>query len=362
MAEREAGGVFLERFLRPLRPWLDRPEVSEICVNRPGEVWVEQPGTQGMVRASVPELTARALVNLARQVAGVTHQEVNARRPLLAAALPSGERIQVVLPPAAVDGGGVAIRKQVVRNLSLAEYAAEGAFRQARTATADRLSPLDHTLCDLLAARDWPAFLAAAVAGRKNILIVGGTSSGKTTFFNALAKEIAHHERLVTIEDTPELALPQPNVLRLVASKGGQGQARVTVQELLEASLRLRPDRILLGELRGAEAYTFLHAVNTGHPGSLSTLHADSPRAAFERLALMVLQAQLGLARAEILAYVRSVVEVVVQLARLPDGRRVVAEVYFAHAPDPADVVLEEGPSLAAMPRMNRTNGAADAG
>ena len=135
------------------------------------------------------------------------------------------------------------------------------------------------------------------------------------------------------MEDTPELELPQPNVLRLIASKGGQGQARVNIQDLLEASLRLRPDRILLGELRGAEAYTFLQAVNTGHPGSISTLHADSPRAAFERLTLMVMQANLGLRRDEILEYIRSVVEVVVQLTRLPNGQRIVSEVYFAHTP-----------------------------
>ena len=118
---------------------------------------------------------------------------------------------------------------------------------------------------------------------------------------------------------------------------GGQGQARVTIQDLLEASLRLRPDRILLGELRGSEAYTFLQAVNTGHPGSISTLHADSPRAAFERLTLMVMQANLGLRRDEILEYIRSVVEVIVQLTRLPNGERIVSEIYFAHAPQEAE-------------------------
>ena len=327
-------GVFLKRFLEPIQPYLEQDGVSEVCVNRPGEAWVEEQGARGMVRKEVPEITERSLVQLARQVAAASHQAVNERKPLLSAALPTGERIQVVLPPAAKDGGAFSIRRQVVQNLSLDDYAESGAFQRARVTAADHRSPLDLHLYELLAARDWHGFLTAAVAGRKNMLIVGGTSTGKTTFFNAVAKEIPAEERLLSLEDTPELELPQPNVLRLIASKGGQGQAQVTIQDLLEASLRLRPDRILLGELRGAEAYTFLQAVNTGHPGSISTLHADSPRAAFERLTLMVMQANLGLRRDEILEYIRSVVEVIVQLTRLPNGQRIVSEVYFAHAPE----------------------------
>ncbi len=330
-------GVFLKRFLQPIQPWLEQDNVSEVVVNHPGEAWVEEQGARGMVRKTVPDLTERSLVQLARQVAAASHQEVNEQKPLLSAALPSGERIQVVLPPAAIDGGGFAIRRQVVQNLSLDDYAERGAFERARVTAADHRSPLDLHLAELLAGRDWYGFLSAAVAGRKNMLIVGGTSTGKTTFFNAIAKEIPEHERLVSLEDTPELELPQPNVLRMIASKGGQGQAKVTIQDLLEASLRLRPDRILLGELRGSEAYTFLQTVNTGHPGSISTLHADSPRAAFERLTLMVMQANLGLRRDEILEYIRSVVEVIVQLTRLPNGERIVSEIYFAHAPQGAE-------------------------
>ena len=285
MAEQETG-IYLKQFLQPIQAWLDQDNVSEVCVNRPGEAWVEEQGARGMTRKDVPAMTADALTLLAGQVAAGSHQSVNARTPLLSAALPTGERIQVVLPPVAIDGGGFSIRRQVVRRLSLDDYAARGAFQRARVTAADHRSPLDLHLADLLAAREWQAFLTAATAGRKNMLIVGGTSSGKTTFFNALAREIPEEERLVTLEDTPELELPQPNVLRMIASKGGQGQAQVTIQDLLEASLRLRPDRILLGELRGKEAYTFLNAVNTGHPGSISTLHADSPRTAFERLTL----------------------------------------------------------------------------
>ena len=346
MARQQETGVYLTQFLRPIQAWLDQDTVSEVCVNQPGEAWVEEQGARGMTRKAVPAMTADALTLLAGQVAAGSHQAVNERTPLLSAALPTGERIQIVLPPVAIDGGGFAIRRQVVRRLGLDDYAEAGAFQRARVTAADHRSPLDLHLAELLAAREWQAFLRAATAGRKNILIVGGTSTGKTTFFNALAREIPAEERLVTLEDTPELELPQPNVLRMIASKGGQGQAQVNIQDLLEASLRLRPDRILLGELRGAEAYTFLNAVNTGHPGSISTLHADSPRAAFERLTLMVMQAGLGLRRDEIQEYIRSVVEVVVQLTRLPNGQRIVSELYFAHAGD--------GTGAAPKPRRGR--------
>ncbi len=159
------------------------------------------------------------------------------------------------------------------------------------------------------------------------MIISGGTSSGKTTFLNTLLKHVPETERVVSIEDTRELKPPQPNWLPLVASKGGQGLADVTVQELLEASLRLRPDRLFLGEIRGAEAATFLQAVNTGHPGSLTTLHADSAFGAFQRLTLMTLQSNLKLTKAEIIEYVRSVVPMVIQLRRRPT--RGVAEIYF---------------------------------
>lgn len=169
--------------------------------------------------------------------------------------------------------------------------------------------------------------LAFAVKNHFTAIISGGTSSGKTTFLNALLKEIPETERIISIEDTAELKPPQPNWLSLIASKGGQGLANVTVQSLLEASLRLRPDRLFVGEIRGAEAYTFLQAVNTGHPGSLTTLHANSTEGAFERLALATLEAGRGLSKAEIDRYTRFVVPVVVQLRRRP--RRGVAEIYF---------------------------------
>jgi type IV secretion system protein VirB11 len=323
--------VFLQEFLRPFASWLAAPDVSEIVVNAPGEVWIERGGAPAMELHILPELRAQHIEQLARQVAAFTSQAVNRETPLLSATLPGGERIQFALPPAS-EGGAFAIRRHIVRDLSLEEYAHAGGFESVQVVRSEGASEEDRRLRGLLEAGEPLVFLRAAVQARKNILLSGGTSSGKTTLLNALAKEIPGTERIVTIEDTRELRLAQPNRVHLVASKGDQGDARVGVRELLEASLRLRPDRILLGELRGAEAYTFLRAINTGHPGSLSTLHADSPARAFEQLALMVLQAGLGLQRSEILAYVRSAIDVVVQVQRTAQGRRVVSEVEFLRA------------------------------
>jgi type IV secretion system protein VirB11 len=169
-------------------------------------------------------------------------------------------------------------------------------------------------------------FLRHAVRGRKTILVSGGTSTGKTTFLNALLAEVPAHERVILVEDTPEIRLRSACGLGLVAVKGELGEARVTTDDLLQAALRLRPDRIVLGEIRGREAVSFLRAINTGHPGSFTTIHANSPDGALEQLALMVMQAGLGLGRADTLAYARSMIDIVVQLERA-DGRRRIAAI-----------------------------------
>jgi type IV secretion system protein VirB11 len=169
------------------------------------------------------------------------------------------------------------------------------------------------------------AFLRAAIAARKTILISGGTSTGKTTFLNSMLGEIPAADRVVLVEDTPELRLPGANGVGLVAVKGELGEARITANELLQASLRLRPDRIVLGELRGAESVSFLRAINTGHPGSFSTIHANSVRGALEQLALMVMQTGIGLGRADTIEYAASVIDVIVQLSREGGRRRITA-------------------------------------
>jgi type IV secretion system protein VirB11 len=324
---------FLDLALEPLKPWLSEDRVTEISINRPGEVFVERLGAVSMQRYEVPTLTADRIRHLAERVASATEQSVNSETPLLSAALPTGERFQAILPPAAPDGGAISIRRQVVRDLTLDDYESSGSLGFVRVASDLGLSEDEKTLVQLLSGRHIKDFLRCAVGARVSIIVSGGTTSGKTTLLNALLKEIPSHERIITIEDTPELRPPNPNALKLVASKNDQGIAQVDLQKLVEASLRMRPDRLLLGELRGVEAFSFLRAVNTGHPGSLTTVHADSPRGAYEALALMVMQSGVKLSKDEILAYLRAVIPIVVQLGRR-DGRRVVTDILYARAHD----------------------------
>ena len=320
--------VYLDAYLRPLSEWLGRPDVTDILINDAGEVWVESIGGE-MERHAAPELTETTLWRLATQIAASANQGVSREHPLLAATLPGGARVQIVAPPATRGAMAIAIRKHVVTDLGLDDYAANGAFATARGVSLAQRSDDDRQLTERLRVGDMPGFLRQAVRLRKNIIVSGGTSTGKTTFLNALVKEIPLNERLIMIEDTPEIRLDHPNVVGLVAARGSLGEAKVNVEDLLQASLRMRPDRILLGELRGPEAYSFLRAVNSGHPGSITTVHADSPRAAVDQIALMVIQAGANLSRSEIVAYVDGVVDVAVQLSRR-DGKRTVSEVAFS--------------------------------
>jgi type IV secretion system protein VirB11 len=213
-------------------------------------------------------------------------------------------------------------------HLSLDQYAERGAFDN--TSTKELIDENDAILRNYLKEGKSKEFIKHAVLSKKNIIISGGTSTGKTTFTNAALGEIPTHERLITVEDAREVILHKhPNRVHLLASKGGQGRAKVTTQDLIEACLRLRPDRIIVGELRGAEAFSFLRAINTGHPGSISTLHADAPSMALEQLKLMVMQAGLGMPPDEIKKYILAVVDIVVQLKRGSGGRRYVSEIYF---------------------------------
>jgi type IV secretion system protein VirB11 len=314
-------GVYLEAYLAPLAPWLAEPSVTDLYVNRPGELWVERLGG-ALERVEVPALDETNLWRLARQVASLASQGVSREHPLLSAVLPDGARVQIVAPPATRGGVALAIRKHVVSDLSLDDYARGGAFDHATTPVAKG----DAVLRALLDAGDVKGFLAAAVRAGKNIVISGGTSTGKTTFLNALLKEVPLDQRLVLIEDAPEIRLIHANAVGLVAVRGEQGEARVGVEDLLQATLRLRPDRIILGELRGAEAFSFLRAVASGHPGSMTTVHADDPRGAIEQLALMALQAGANLRRQDVIDHVERVVDVFIQLHR-QGGVRAVREI-----------------------------------
>ena len=218
---------------------------------------------------------------------------------MLSASLPSGERIQVVLPPATTPGTvAIAIRRPADEVWSIEELARRGIFATTRRAT-DTLDATEQELLRLLGAREYAAFMRLAVTSRRNILVSGPTGSGKTTWTKALVREIAADERLITIEDARELVLDgHPNHVRLFYSKDDQGLARVTPKQLLESCLRMRPDRILLAELRGEEAFDYLRNVNSGHPGSITSVHAASCELAFEQLVLLVKQSRAGQALA----------------------------------------------------------------
>jgi len=307
-----SGSVYLDAYLAPFREWLERDTVTEIIVNRPGELWIEDAAQPGMQRVEAPAIDDRLVQRLAEQVARISHQGINREHPLLGATLPAeefgGARVQFCGPPATRKHWAMTIRRHRRLDLQLDAYD-----------TGPLLPPLRHNLPDPAEAP--VAFLRAAIAARKTILISGGTSTGKTTFLNAILGEIPAGERVVLVEDTPELRLPGANGVGLVAVKGELGEAKVTSNELLQAALRLRPDRIVLGELRGSESVSFLRAINTGHPGSFSTIHANSLRGALEQLALMVMQTGIGLTRTDTIAYAASVIDVVVQLDR-SGGRR----------------------------------------
>ncbi len=307
---------------------LARADVTDIYVNRPGEIWVETVGGE-TERLDAPALDPATLDRLSRQIAALSHQGISREHPLLSATLPDGARVQVVAPPATRGDLALAIRKHVSPHLSLDDYVASGSFDATRSGEMGEKSAVDIELGDLLAKGEIAAMLAKAVTARKNILVSGGTSTGKTTFLNALIREIPAHERLILIEDTPELHLGHENAVGLLAARSALGEAHVTADSLLAASLRMRPDRIIVGELRGPEAYTFLRAVNTGHPGSMTTVHADSAERAIEQIALLVLQTGTRLGREDVHHYVRSTVDVFVQLART-GGKRHVVEVVLA--------------------------------
>lgn len=328
----------LELTLRVLRPMLADPTVTELCINRPGEGFIERSGgpQAGWTRIDLPFATYEWCHRLARLVATSTRQRIDEESALLSAGLPDGERIQVVLPPACLQGTvAISIRRPAERSWSLSELAAHGSFAQAKSASlAASNQSSDGALHAQLAAGDLVGFVRAAVLARKNILVSGATGSGKTTFTRALIGEIPAAERLITIEDAAELDLStHPNSVRLFYSKDGQGQARVTPRRLLESCLRMRPDRILLSELRGEEAFDYLRNACSGHPGSITSIHAASCALAFEQLALLVKQNPAGreLSRGEIQDLLRQVVDVIVQFG-IHDGRRVVREVWFEPA------------------------------
>ncbi len=305
--------------LRCVREFIDMPNVIEVCVNKPGEVWVETP--DGWEVKKAPTVTFEALRALAMSVATFTMQRTSEKHPVLSATLPTGERIQLLQPPATKPGIiAAAIRRPSDRVRSLSEMAQSGLFAQTNAASSEALET-EQELVRLRDANRFEDFLRLAVHSRKTIMLAGATGSGKTSFMKALCEEIPRDQRLITLEDAEEVKLPNHhNKVHLFYSKGGQGVATgLTPTALMQACMRLRPDRILLAEVRGEEAWTFLDGGASGHPGSMTTIHAGSCEEARERLALLVRQSGAGggMSMPEIRQLADSVIDVVVHFARI---------------------------------------------
>ncbi len=328
---RRANRIVLERYLAPLARFLSQSELTEIVVNRPGEVFTE--GPNGWQRHESADLSHAHLMHLATAAAGYTRQDIASDHPIVSTTLPGEERCQIVVPPAVPAGTvSLTIRKPSTVTMTLEDFEERDLFSDIRV-TSDDLSDDETELVRLRDAGQWREFLALAVRSRRNIIISGATGSGKTTLSKGLIAQIPAAERLVTIEDTAELVVPQPNHVRLLYAKDGQGLAKVGPRELLESCLRMRPDRILLQELRDGTAFFYLRNVNSGHPGSITTVHADSARLAFEQLTLLVKESAEGrdLARDDIRNLLRQTVDIVVQMKR-EHGRFRITEIDY----DPA--------------------------
>ncbi|MCA1868371.1 P-type DNA transfer ATPase VirB11 [Agrobacterium genomosp. 3] len=291
MSEGQDSAVVRE-LLKPLSTYLQDPALYEVIVNRPGQVLTEGPG--GWRTHETPELTFEKLMRLARAVASFSHQSIDETRPILSATLPGDERIQIVIPPATGKNiVSITIRKPSSVDFSLDDLEEKGFFQETRATTAAPSSP-DEELNEIYQTGRFKDFLRQAVIARKNIIISGATGSAKTTLSKALIKHIPANERVISIEDTPELVIPQSNHVRLFYSKGGQGLSTIGPRELLESCLRMRPDRILLQELRDGTAFYYIRNINSGHPGSITTVHANSATLAFAQLALLVKESEGG--------------------------------------------------------------------
>jgi pilus assembly protein CpaF len=285
-------------FLQPLEPWLKDPDVSDILVNGGGRVFVEKSGRM----EALPEvvMTERSLEVAARHIARVLGDDISPDQPLLDARLPDGSRVAAVLAPCSVTGTILAIRKFQGQRYSAQELVRTGSLMPEAL-----------------------AMLQAAVDEHRNILISGGTGTGKTTLLNALAGLIDRSERIIVIEDTAEIQIPAGNVVRLEARREQPGMPAVTMRDLLRTTLRLRPDRILLGEVRGGEAFDLLQALNTGHSGTLATLHANSAAQAIARFTTCVLQSGVELPYRAIRSNIAEALNCLIHIERRQGHRRV---------------------------------------
>ncbi len=327
LGEAKAGRLsdtnMFDAFFAPIAALFARDDVTECVINKPFEVGLET--RAGWEWFDVPQLDYKWLRKLCDLMAGVTRQDVDTEHPVVSSVLPGGARVQCMVPPAVpADTVSITIRKASDKSWSLNDFDAQGLFKLTRGADSS-MSPEDHALAALRDEGRWPEFFQLAVEARKNILISGATGSGKTSFAKGLIQLIPAEERLLTIEDTRELVVPHRNAVHMTYSKDGNSLQKIGAKELLESALRMRPDRILLQELRDGTAFFYLRNVNSGHPGSITTVHGNSAEGALEQLTLLVKESPGGadLHRDDIRGLLTALVDIVVQMKRLPpaDGR-----------------------------------------
>ncbi len=317
--ERLIDELMAESFgLGPLEPYMQDPDVSDILVNGPAEVYVERFGRLQVTNTLFAD--DQHLLQIIQRIVARVGRRIDELSPMVDARLPDGSRVNAIIPPLALNGPVLSIRRFGHVPLSI-----------------ERLLDFRSIAPEMV------TFLRAAVEGRINILISGGTGAGKTTFLNCLSRFIPREERLVTIEDSAELQLQRPHVVRLeTRPANSEGNGQVTQRDMVRNCLRMRPDRILLGEVRGSEALDMLQAMNTGHEGSLTTIHANDTDDALSRLEVMVSMAGFDLPVSVVRRYITSAITLVIQLARLKGGVRRVMRVAEITGVDPSDYHMRE--------------------
>ena len=289
--------------LGPLEPLLADDSVTDIMINGPNQVYVERKGK--LTLTDVRFRNNDHVLNIARRIVSIIGRRVDETVPLVDARLQDGSRVNIIIPPLAIDGASISIRKFAKKSITLDVMTRQGNISDAMATV-----------------------LKIAARSRLNILISGGTGSGKTTLLNAMSQMIDERERIVTIEDAAELQLQQPHVVRLETRPANlEGSGEITMRDLVKNSLRMRPDRIILGEVRGSEAVDMLQAMNTGHDGSLGTVHANRPREALTRLENMVGLAGINLPAKAVRTQIAAAVDLIVQIARMRDGMRRITHV-----------------------------------
>jgi pilus assembly protein CpaF len=289
--------------LGPLEPLMKDPEVSDILVNTFSEVWVERHGL--LHRTDIQFQDDRHLLQVIDRIVSGVGRRIDDSSPMVDARLPDNSRVNAIIPPLAVDGPHLSIRRFKADVLTDQDLLGKGTFTESMIST-----------------------MTGIVKARLNVLISGGTGAGKTTLLNVLSSHIPENERIVTIEDSAELQLRQPHVVRLETRPPNvEGRGEVSARSLVINSLRMRPDRIIVGEVRGSEAIDMLQAMNTGHDGSLTTVHANSPRDALNRITTMVAMANLNLPELGVRQQIASAIDVVIQVSRLTDGTRKVTSI-----------------------------------